>query len=76
MPALTAMRYNEQQRALFVRLVSKHGIKMKAVVAVQRKILELIYSIFKSGKPFEKNYLQTNVQKTNRINEESLEQSL
>lgn len=76
MPALTAMRYNEQHKNLFVRLVSKHGIKMKAAVAVQRKILELIYSIFKSGKPFDKNYPQPNTHKKDRINIENLEQSL
>lgn len=63
MPALSAMKHNEQHKVLFVRLVSKHGIKMKAAVAVQRKILELIYSIFKSDKPFDGNYINPNVQK-------------
>lgn len=56
MPALTAMRYNAHHKALFVRLVSKHGIKMKAAVAVQRKILELIYTIYKTDKAFDPNY--------------------
>ena len=58
MPALSAMRFNEQHKALFVRLVSRHGIRMKAVVAVQRKILELIYVIFKTAVPFDKDYIQ------------------
>ena len=62
MPALAAMRFNEHHKAVFVRLVSKHGIKMKAAVAVQRKILELIYVIYKTDKAFDKNYLNTNVQ--------------
>jgi transposase len=56
MPALAAMRYNEQHKVLFTRLVSKHGIKMKAAVAVQRKILELIYIIYKTDKTFDPNY--------------------
>lgn len=56
MPALTAMRYNKQHKALFVRLVSKHGIKMKAIVAVHRKILELIYTIYKTDQAFDPNY--------------------
>ncbi len=56
MPALAAMRFNEQHKAVFVRLVSKHGIKMKAAVAVQRKILELIYIIYKTDKDFDPNY--------------------
>jgi len=62
MPALSAMKHNEQHQILFVRLVSKHGIKMKAAVAVQRKILELMYSIFKSEKPFDNNYTQPKTQ--------------
>lgn len=61
MPALSAMRFNEQHKVLFVRLVSRHGIKMKAAVAVQRKILELIYVIFKTDKPFDKDYIQQSV---------------
>jgi transposase len=63
MPALSAMRFNEQHKDLYTRLICKHGIKMKAAVAVQRKVLELIYSIFKSDKPFDKNYIQTSAQK-------------
>ncbi len=58
MPALSAMRFNENHKAVFVRLISKHGIKMKAVVAVQRKLLELIYTIFKTDKAFDKDYQQ------------------
>ena len=40
------------------RLVSKHGIKMKACVAVQRKLLEMIYVIWKSGAEYDRNYFQ------------------
>lgn len=61
MPALSAMRFNESHKAVFVRLVSKHGIKMKAAVAVQRKILELIYTVYKTDKAFDKDYLKTKV---------------
>ena len=46
-PALTAIRYTDRYKAIFARGVSKHGIKMKAVVAVQRKILEMSYIVFK-----------------------------
>lgn len=61
MPALAAMRFNEQHKAVFVRLVSKHGIKMKASVAVQRKLLELIYVIYKTDIAFDKNYIKKQV---------------
>jgi transposase len=59
-PALSAIRSTPVMKALFVRLVSKHGIKMKAVVAVQRKILELIYILWKKNEVFDENYQHQN----------------
>jgi transposase len=58
MPALAAIKHDERFKAIFVRLVSKNGVKMKAAVAVQRKILEMIYTIWKTNKPYDKEYLQ------------------
>ena len=57
LPALCAIRYDERFKSIFARLVAKHGIKMKAAVAVQRKMLEMIFTLFKTGKPYDKNYL-------------------
>jgi len=62
LPALTAIRHDQRFKAVFVRLVSKHGIKMKAVVAVQRKLLEMAYTVFKTNKPYEKNYLNKQIE--------------
>lgn len=62
MPALTAIRNDERFKAIFVRLVSKHGIKMKAAVAVQRKLLEMIYTIWKTDTKYNINYLQKTTQ--------------
>jgi transposase len=58
LPALAAIRYDERFKAVFARLVSKHGIKMKAAVAVQRKLLELIYIVYKTEKQYDKEYLK------------------
>ena len=60
LPALSAIKNDERFKAVFARLVSKHGIKMKAVVAVQRKLLEMAYIIYKTQKPYDKKYLQKN----------------
>lgn len=60
MPALAAVRSNENFKALYARLVGKHGIKMKAAVAVQRKLLELTYTIFKTSKAFDMNHVPNN----------------
>jgi transposase len=58
MPALAAIRHEERFKAIFRRLVSKHGIKMKAAVAVHRKLLEMIYTVYKTKTAYDKNYLQ------------------
>jgi len=58
LPALAAIRVEERFKAIFIRLVSKHGIKMKAVVAVQRKLLELIYTLYKTNTVFDKQHLK------------------
>ena len=57
LPALTAIRHDQRFKAIFARIVSKHGIKMKAAVAVQRKLLEMSYTIFKTRTLYNKNYL-------------------
>jgi len=58
MPALTAIRHDQRFKGLFVRLVSKHGVKMKAVVAVQRKLLELMYTVHSTGVAYDRQYLE------------------
>jgi transposase len=58
LPALTAIRSDEHFKAIFARLVAKHGIKMKAVVAVQRKLLEMIYTLYKNNATYDKEYLK------------------
>jgi len=41
------------------RIVSRNGIKMKGAVAVQRKLLEMTYTIYKTQKPYLVDHLQT-----------------
>jgi transposase len=60
LPALVAIRHEKKFKAVFVRLVSKHGIKMKAAVAVQRKLLEMIYTVYSKNTAYDKNYLNQN----------------
>ena len=58
LPALVAIRHDERFKAIFARLVSRHGIKMKAAVAVQRKLLEMIYTVFKTKKKYDKEHFK------------------
>ena len=62
LPALSAIRHDERFKAIFVRLVSKHGIKMKAAVAVQRKLLEMIYILYKNNIVYDKEYFKKSEQ--------------
>jgi transposase len=56
LPALTAIRTDERTKSIFARLVSKHAIKMKAAVAIQRKLLELVYTLWKKNEPFDPEF--------------------
>jgi transposase len=55
LPALTAIKHNVQFKNIFIRIVSRNGIKMKGVVAVQRKLLELCYTLFKKQEKYKFN---------------------
>jgi len=52
LPSMSAVKYNPIHKELYARLISKHGIKMKALMAVQRKMLELAYILFKNKTEF------------------------
>lgn len=56
LPSLSAVKYDENFRNVYVRIVSRQGIKMKGLVAVQRKLLEMIYVIYKSKNEYQKDY--------------------
>jgi transposase len=64
LPALTAIKHSDRFKAIFLRLVSKHGIKMKAAVAVQRKLLEMIYTIYKTKTLYNEDYLKMKCEQT------------
>jgi transposase len=55
-PALSAIRHDDHYKGVYVNLVSKSGLKMKGVVAVQRKLLELIYVIYKNDTVYDPEY--------------------
>lgn len=61
LPSLAAIKCEEKYRTIFVRLVSKHGIKMKAAIAVQRKLLEMMYTVYKTRKAYDSHYVAANV---------------
>jgi len=56
LPALAAIRHDQRFKAVFARLVCKHGIKMKAAVAVQRKLLEMMFTLISKKMNYDKDY--------------------
>lgn len=68
LPALCSIRHDDNFRDQYARIVAKHGIKMKACVAVQRKLLELIYVLYKMKTVYDKNY-------QSKINKEAVEKN-
>lgn len=56
LPALSTIKWDDNFRDQYARIVTKHGIKMKGCVAVQRKLLELIYIIYKNKTVYDKDY--------------------
>jgi len=56
LPSLSAVKYITVYKDLYTRIVSKNGIKMKALIAVQRKMLELVYVLHKNNTVFDQEY--------------------
>jgi len=55
-PAFTSINHYEPSKNLYTRIISKTGLKMKGAVAVQRKILVLIYVLWKKDQFFNPDY--------------------
>lgn len=56
MPALSSIAKAGKSKELFTKIVENSGIKMKGVVAVQRKLLVLIYTLWKHNTEYQANY--------------------
>lgn len=58
MPAFNVVKYEEPVfKALYERVFDRSKIKMKAYVAVQRKLLVLIYSLWKNEQDYKPNII-------------------
>lgn len=57
MPALNVVRFKVGNfKGIFMRILKSTGVKMKAYVAIQRKLLCLIYTLWKNDQPFDPVY--------------------
>lgn len=55
-PALTIIKHEEAFKNLYDRVFERTAIKMKAYVAVQRKLLITIYALFKKNEAYDAKY--------------------
>ncbi|MBA3286198.1 MAG: IS110 family transposase [Nitrosopumilus sp.] len=56
MPALSAARYNNNLKSLYIRLCKTKVNKKIALIAVARKLLILVYCLWKKNEKFIQNY--------------------
>jgi transposase len=56
MPALSAIRSNEKMKAFNERIMKTHSYKKQGIVAVMRKLLILIYTLWKKNEEFNLDY--------------------
>lgn len=61
LPALSSIKHDQRFKAIYARQVSKHGIKMKAAVSIQRKVLELAFTLCKTQTKYDKSYLSKDI---------------
>ena len=65
-PAISVVKYHEEFKQIYLRIFDRTKIKMKGYVAVQRKLLVLIYTLFKKNEAYDPNAYKNNVQKVCR----------
>ncbi len=59
-PALSAAMHETAMKKTYQRITEKTNIKMKGAVAIQRRLLVLIYTLFKNNQPYNPNYVPKN----------------
>ncbi|MCL4539270.1 MAG: IS110 family transposase [Bacteroidetes bacterium] len=57
MPAICACRYDKTLKDYYIRLAMRKNIKKIAVVAAERKLLLLIYTLWKNNSQYDPDYL-------------------
>lgn len=72
-PAISAVKHEAEFKKLFERVLINSGIKMKAYVAVQRKLLLIIYTLFKNDSVYDDNYEVNKLNAEKKIIEQTQE---
>lgn len=68
-PSMVAARYNNEMKKFYQRIVAKRGVKKVGCIAVARKLLELMYVLWKT----DQYYIEDYNQKTAPVKEAALD---
>ncbi len=55
-PAMVACRYNENLKKTYLRIIENKSSKMVGQIAIQRKLLILIYTLWKKNEAYDTNF--------------------
>ena len=68
-PSYTIIKYSEYYKSFYNRLVEKKGKSLIASTAIQRKLLGLIYTLWKNDTSFDPNYGHNKMDKHRELHE-------
>jgi len=57
-PAMVATRFNPKMKEIYKRLLNNKKEKKVALVALQRRLLVLMYALWKSDQPYKENHMK------------------
>lgn len=75
-PAIVHVRHNGSLKSNFEGIMDRTKIKMKGYVAVQRKLLALIYTIYKTDKEYNPNFETEKKEKMEQSKKENTQNSV
>ncbi|MFT4534619.1 MAG: transposase [Saprospiraceae bacterium] len=56
MPSMTAVRFNPKMREIYERINKNKSVKSIGLVAFQRRLLVLMYSLWKKNEAYDENH--------------------
>lgn len=71
-PSMVATRYNAKMKEIYIRIVEVKKIKKIGLVAVQRRLLVLMYSMWKTDQAYIENYNTVKISGVQKEEESSL----
>lgn len=71
-PAMVACRYNTTLKENYIRIIQKKESKMIGLVAIQRKLLLLLYTLWKNDTAFVENYKKSSSENVSEATQDNL----